>query len=78
MWAGEKMRVARDKELPAEVATPGEFLAVLANSVHEARRADGGRVHDVSDMKEWLSWLQANTKKASTWNEFVRISRLQI
>ena len=72
------MRVVRDKELPAEVATPGEFLAVLANSIQQARTPNGGRVHDMSDAKEWLLWLRENSERASTWDEFVRISRLAV
>ena len=72
------MRVVKDEELPAEIAAPFEFLAALAKSVYKARRPDGSRVCDVSDVMEWLRWLEENAKQANTWDEFVRISRLEV
>jgi len=72
-----KMKVVPDKELRADIASPYDFLAVLAKSVYKARRPDGGRVRDVSDVKEWLVGLEEKARKAKTWDEFVRIGGLE-
>jgi hypothetical protein len=59
------------------IGTAGELLAVLANSLYEARRPNGGKILDLSDVKEWLLWLEENSKKVETWEEFVRVSDLK-
>lgn len=58
-------------ELAAQLAvrSPADMLRLLAEEAYEARLPGGGKLCDLTDVKEWLLELSQATRSQEEWRE---------